>query len=86
MSKAVCCVFDSAVQAFSQPFFTRAVGEALRSFTDEVNRADAANALYQHPEDYTLYVLAMFDDELGTFTEAKRVLARGQDVVKGDKT
>lgn len=86
MKRYVCAVFDSAVQAFGQPFFVPAIGAALRSFTDEVNRKSADNALSQHPEDYTLHALGTFDDETGEFAvseDSRRVLARGKDVVNG---
>lgn len=82
MIRKVCAVFDSAVQTFGQPFFVPAVGAATRSFSDEVNRKAADNALAAHPEDYTLYELGEFDDVTGEFhSEGKRVLARGKDVV-----
>ena len=86
MKRYVCAVFDSAVQAFGQPFFVPALGAALRSFSDEVNRKASDNALSQHPEDYTLHALGQFDDETGEFTcsdDSRRVLSRGKDVVNG---
>lgn len=82
MTKVVCAVFDSAVQAYSQPFFVRSTGEAVRSFSDEVNRPDQANALYQHPDDYILWQLATFNDDEGIFLAEKRVLVRGKDAIK----
>lgn len=88
MKRAVCAVFDSAVMSYGQPFFVPAVGAALRSFVDEVNRADKDNSLYNHPEDYVLFHLADFDDETGEFVATDRgivSLARGKDVsTKGD--
>lgn len=86
MKRYVCAVFDSAVQAFGQPFFVPALGAALRSFADEVNRSAPDNALHAHPEDYTLHALGTFEDETGTFEwteDSRRVLARGKDVVNG---
>jgi len=86
VKRYVCAVFDSAVQAFGQPFFVPALGAAIRSFTDEVNRAAPDNALHSHPEDYTLHALGTFEDETGTFEvseDSRRVLTRGKDVVNG---
>lgn len=84
MSKrCVLAVFDSAVQAFGQPFFVPAIGAGVRSFVDEVNRAAPDNSLANHPEDYELSYIADFDDELGEFTkpaDGVRVIARGKDV------
>lgn len=80
--RIVCAVLDSAVQGFGQPFFVAATGQATRSFGDEINRKEQGNALAAHPDDYTLYQLGMFDEETGEFTNDKRVLARGKDLVQ----
>lgn len=83
MIRAVCSVFDSATRLYGQPFYVSAVGGALRSFADEVNRAATDNQLYQHPEDFELFWLANYDDETGIFEVPEggaRVLARGKDV------
>lgn len=85
MKRAVCAVFDSAITSYGQPFFVPAVGAALRSFVDEVNRKAADNQLNQHPEDFVLFHLADFDDETGEFVPTDRgivSLARGKDVVQ----
>lgn len=80
---AVCAVFDSALAAYGRPLFVPAVGAAIRSFTDEANSKDGQAAIALHPEDYTLWQLAFFDDETGEFITdgVKRSLARGKDVV-----
>lgn len=82
----VCAVFDSAVQAYGQPFFVIATGAAVRSFVDECNREAADNGLYMHPEDYVLYQLGAFDDETGEFTPCQSgavdMLIRGKDARK----
>lgn len=83
MKRAVVCVRDSAVGAFATPVYVPAVGVALRSFTDEVNRSAPENQLFAHPDDFMLYHLADFDEESGVFSvpdEGVRVLARGKDV------
>lgn len=89
MLRQVVCVFDSAVQAFGSPFMVPALGAALRAFSDEVNRKSDRvedSPLYHHPEDYTLHLLAAFDDLTGEYSApegGRRVLARGQDVHNG---
>ncbi len=88
MKRAVCAVYDSAVQSYGQPFFVAAVGAALRSFVDEVNRKAADNPLHVHPEDFVLFHLADFDDEAGVFLPTDRgvvSLARGKDVVQSEQ-
>lgn len=88
MKRAVCAVFDSATRLYGQPFFVAHVGAALRSFVDEVNRKASDNQLSLHPEDFTLFHLADFDDETGGFSEGDRglvALARGKDVVHSEE-
>lgn len=83
MKRFVCAVYDSAALAFGSPFFVPALGAALRSFGDEVNRKAQDNQLALHPDDFALHVLAMFDDESGLFESVEggpRVLARGKDL------
>lgn len=66
----VVAIYDIGVGAFLRPWYVRSQGEALRSFTDEVNRrATETNPapMAAHPEDYQLFYLGMFDDEAGKF-------------------
>lgn len=81
MKYKVMCVRDRAVDAFSTPFFVRSVGEAVRSFSDEVNRKDDNNQIYKHPEDYDLYLISEFDSDTGLFSDSKpSMVAVGKDV------
>lgn len=75
-------VFDRAAGCFGTPFFVPAKGVGVRSFTDEVNRDDKANQLFQHPDDFDLYTLGTFDDNAGSFDYELHQLVRGKDVVK----
>jgi len=80
----LCSVFDHAAQVFARPFPVVAGGQAIRDFTDEVNRVADDNPLYKHPDDYTLYVIGTFDDSTG-FIDAlgtPEQLVRGKDCVK----
>lgn len=63
MKHLLVSVFDSKVGAFSQPFFVRTKGEAIRSFTDAVK--DSGTMFAKHPADYRLYVIGEFDDNDG---------------------
>lgn len=90
MKQTVVAVFDSAVQVFGRPFFVRSVGEAIRSFSDEVNRKGSDSPFNSHPDDYSLYHLADYDDEFGRFAFPEgaaepRMLVRGKDVLKGEE-
>lgn len=83
MKLYVCAVRDSALQAFARPIFVPSVGVAMRSFMDEVNRAEKENALHAHPEDFELHLLALYDEELGKFEETeRRCLVRAKEVKK----
>lgn len=80
MLRVVVSVFDSASGLFGQPVFAPSRGVAIRSFSDEVNRANTENALNIHPEDFTLFQLAEFDEETGIFTAKHEMLSRAKDV------
>lgn len=66
MKQVIVSIRDRAAQCFSRPVFTQTEGTAIRSFTDEVNRAVPDNELAKHPEDFDLYVIGVFDDEDGS--------------------
>lgn len=78
----VVCVKDTAVGCFNRPFFCRSTGEAMRIFTDEVNRNDRENPLFAHPKDFELWHIGLFDDATANFTTptAPHVLAIAVDV------
>lgn len=81
MKFVMCAVRDRAIDTWANPFFARAIGEAIRSFTDEVNRASADNQLYQHPEDFDLYELGIYDNESGTvISNGPRMISIGKEV------
>jgi len=82
MKQVVVSVRDRAADTFGRPFFVVAVAQAIRSFSDEVNRADKDNPLFNHPEDFDLYELASFDDDSGLFVALSqpRMVAVGKDL------
>lgn len=65
----VFAVRDLKVGAFLQPLFMRTAGEALRGFEDAVNSTSAENMIGKHPEDFSLYELGEYDEDLGRFTQ-----------------
>lgn len=65
MKLSVFSVYDSAVGAFLQPFFSPSVGAALRSLTDAVN--DGKHQFAMHTSDYTLFCVGSWDDASGVF-------------------
>ena len=58
---------DRQANAFAPPFFVATLGQAIRSFSDEINRPAENNQLYRHPDDFDLYDVGVYDDETGTF-------------------
>lgn len=66
MKLKIFSIYDSKVSAFGTPFFQRSTGEAVRAFTDAVNRKDSDNGFAMHPEDYTLFELGSWDDAMAS--------------------
>lgn len=68
-------VYDKAAKTYLQPFYSVGKGVAFRMFQDAVNKADTP--FHAHPEDYSLYELGAFDDQVGTMLmhqEPERVI------------
>lgn len=80
----VCSVYDSKAEAYMRPFFAEATGQAIRSFSDEVNSAREDAVLSAHPEDFTLFELGTFDPLTGALLpyEAKKSLGCGIDFTR----
>jgi len=78
----VCSVFDRAASAYGRPVFGVAVGAIVRGFTDEVNRQAEDNSMYQHPGDYELFHLGVFEDATARFElfDAPRLLVSAESV------
>jgi hypothetical protein len=58
---------DRATDSFGNPMFLVSRGQAVRSFTDEINRQDRENQLYAHPDDFDLYYLGEYVTDKGSF-------------------
>lgn len=67
MKLNICCVKDRAAEAYGRPMFVPSTGVAIRSFSDEINRSDSDNQLFNHPDDFDLYEFGVFDDNTGLF-------------------
>jgi hypothetical protein len=57
MKQIICTVKDRAADAYGRPMFVPSAGVAIRSFSDEINRNNADNQLFNHPDDFDLYEL-----------------------------
>lgn len=71
------CVRDMRAGLFWNPMFTQTLGEAVRAFEDQVNRAEENNLLYKHPQDFELYHLGTFDTSTAQF----EILERPQQIM-----
>jgi len=82
MISVIVSVRDTAAEAFGRPMYLQSLGVAIRSFTDEVNREDKDNQLFNHPDDFDLYELGVFDDSTGKYElrDNPSVIVRGKDV------
>jgi hypothetical protein len=82
MKLVLCSVKDRAADAYGRPMFVPSTGVAIRSFSDEVNRSEAENQLYNHPDDFDLFEFGTFDDNTGKFDlyEEPKLLSLGKQV------
>jgi len=62
-------VYDGAAKAYLEPFFADTVEVAIRMFRAVVSKPDHQFARF--PEDYTLFHLGEFDQELGLLNPLK---------------
>lgn len=82
MKMPIIAIRDSVGDVYQHFSSIQSVGAAVRSFTDEVNRASPDNMLYMHAADYELFLLGEFDVVTGRIeVHADKVsLCRGADV------
>lgn len=81
LKRPIVAVRDSAVGAFMNPFVVPSRAAAVRAFTDEVNRE--GGEMQKHPEDYELYAIGEFTEEVGVVEPVvHELLVRGKDVIR----
>jgi hypothetical protein len=86
MKLNVYSIFDSAASAYTQPFFMHNDGLALRAFSDNVN-AETPNNISCHPDQFTLFKIAEFDDSSGEIEKiTPKSLGNGLELKKPDET
>lgn len=75
-------VRDIKANAYNRPAFVPHLGLAIRSFQDEVNRAAPDNIMNQHPEDFFLFHVGLFNDETGEITpKLPELIAQGDNLI-----
>lgn len=65
MKLKVFAVFDSAVKTYARPFLMQSTQQAVRAFGDLAN--DSSTEVHKHPQDYTLFEIAEYDEERGCY-------------------
>jgi hypothetical protein len=82
MQLHIVTIKDRATESFGVPMFMKALGQAIRGFTDEVNNEYESNQMYHHPDDFDLYDLGVFNDSNCHFSlhDEPVMLIRGKDV------
>lgn len=59
-------IADKKAECYSQPFYALTDQAAVRTFRDAVNTDDSP--YNRHPEDYSLFSIADFDDRTGVIS------------------
>lgn len=75
----LCAVRDNAIEAFNNPICVPHVGQAMRGFTDEVQRKDSEVA--RHAADYELWKIGEMDVATGKITGEPTRLVRALDLL-----
>lgn len=75
-------LFDAKAAAYNVPQFVQSIGGAIRSFSDEINRQDPNNVLFNHPSDFLLFEMGSYDDSDATIEtlDTMRLIASGADL------
>jgi len=81
MKQFLFSVYDKKAESFSNPQCVPSQGQALRSFSDEVNRVEKGNILNEHCEDFVFYCLGEFDTDSGDIRSFKSLVAEGSNVI-----
>lgn len=69
-------MFDSAAQAFTQPFFLQNDGLAIRAFQDNINSPEPNN-VSEHPDQFTLFRIAEYNDKTGIIDKLEKPISLG---------
>lgn len=71
-------LFDSAVQAFTRPIWSDHKANAIRGFIQTINdKSDPNNMVANHPDQFTLFELGVFDSNSGKFVPHETNLSCG---------
>lgn len=80
MIAKVMAVWDKTAKVYNAPFLSLNVDTGIRTFRNML--ADERSGMTKYPEDYELFLLATFDDELGRYETEDNVPHR---VITGEE-
>ena len=83
--KRLYSLLDKAIGTYMNPLVFTTDGEAIRWFTAIVNNNQEGNAIYHHPEDYSLWFLGTLDDTSGELQHQVHRLIDGLAVKEQEK-
>lgn len=68
-------IFDSKAEIYNTPIFLPAIGQARRTFGDQVN--DDESPFGKHPEDYTLFHIGSYETDTAEITPLETPVSLG---------
>lgn len=71
-------ILDTKADTFNTPFFMKTTGEAVRAFADLAN--DNQSMINKHPDDFRLFYVGDFDQELGRLVPLEKAQPLGSAV------
>lgn len=83
--QVIVAIKDTAARVFGIPFFVQASAQAIRSLSDEVNSSDKNSDVARHPEDFELYQIAVFNEQVGSLVVddgGPVLLVRAKDLIR----
>ena len=84
MNLNIYSIYDTATAAYMRPFFLQSDGQATRMFGDLAQNAD--HEVGQHPEDYSLYRIGIYDDQTAKLIpQEKTCLATALEIIAANK-
>lgn len=86
MNQEIYAIKDTATQVYGQPMFLITEPQAVRMFTNEVNRESNDNPLFTNPDDFEMYRIGFYNTDAGKITPIDPVMiARAKDLHRGNK-
>lgn len=81
MKMEIFAIRDRATDQYGNPMFFVNRGQAIRSFSDEINNNTDNNMLAKHSDDFDLYHMGQYETDTGVFnTTTPTQVAIGKDL------